>query len=106
MRKFLTLLIVLFAALSVASCYTTSGSGDILEPGQIDKSKSTKVTFYHAMGQANQEVIQDIIDRFQVEMFEQYGVNVVVEQTSQGDYDTLRQTIASSIAAGNQPTSP
>ena len=104
MRKFLTLLIVLFAALSVASCYTTSGSGDILEPGQIDKSKSTKVTFYHAMGQANQEVIQDIIDRFQVEMFEQYGVNVVVEQTSQGDYDTLRQTIASSIAAGNQPT--
>ena len=57
MRKFLTLLIVLFAALSVASCYTTSGSGDILEPGQIDKSKSTKVTFYHAMGQANQEVI-------------------------------------------------
>ena len=104
MRKFLTLLIVLFAAFSVVSCGGTTTKDGILDPSQIDKSKQTVVTFYHAMGAANQEVIQDIIDRFQEDMFEQYGVNVVVEQTSQGDYDTLRQTIAAGIAAGKQPT--
>lgn len=104
MKKFLTLLIMLIAFVSVASCGPNTTTGGILEPDQIDKSKETVVTFYHAMGQANQAVIQDIIDNFQEDMYKQYGVRVVVEQTSQGDYDTLRQTIASSIASGDQPT--
>ena len=105
MKKFLTLLVMLIALVSVASCGPVNGgTGGILEPDQIDKSKETVVTFYHAMGQANQAVIQDIIDNFQEDMYKQYGVRVTVEQTSQGDYDTLRQTIASSIASGDQPT--
>lgn len=104
MKKFLTLLVMLIALVSVASCGPTQQNGEILDPSQIDTSKETVVTFYHANGAALQEVIQDIIDRFEEEMYKQYGVRVTVEQTSQGDYDTLRQTIASSIAAGNQPT--
>ena len=105
MKKFLTLLVMLIALVSVASCGPKPGpSGELLEPDQIDKSKETVVTFYHAMGQANQEVIQDIIDKFQADMYAQYGVRVTVEQTSQGDYDTLRQTIASSFSVGEQPT--
>ena len=105
MKKFLTLLIMLIALVSVASCGgNTNNSGDILEPDQIDKSKETVVTFYHAMGAANQAVIQAIIENFQEDMYEQYGVRVTVEQTSQGDYDTLRQTIASSLSVGEQPT--
>ena len=102
MKKFLTLLIVLVAALSVASCGGTGGNdngGD-----KIDPSKEVVVTFYHAMGAANQAVIQAIIDEFEIEMKKQYNVDVTVEQTSQGDYDTLRQTISSAIAAGTQPT--
>ena len=105
MKKFLTLLVMLIALLSVASCTPNNGTKDgILEPGDIDKSKETVVTFYHANGADIQVVIQDIIDKFEEEMYKQYGVRVTVEQTSQGDYDTLRQTIASSIASGNQPT--
>ena len=106
MKKFLTLLVMLIALVSVASCVNNQGAGGdgILSPDKIDKSKETVVTFYHANGAAIQEVLQDIIDNFQEEMYKQYGVRVVVEQTSQGDYDTLRQTIASSIASGNQPT--
>lgn len=104
MKKFLTLLIMLIALVSVASCAPTTQNGEILDPSQIDTSKETVVTFYHANGANLQVVIQDIIDRFEEEMYKQYGVRVTVEQTSQGDYDTLRQTIASSIAAGNQPT--
>lgn len=100
MKKFLTLLIVLVAALSVASCGQTGGGDD----GKIDTSKDVVVTFYHAMGADNQKVIQAIIDEFEVEMKKQYNVDVTVEQTSQGDYDTLRQTISSAIAAGTQPT--
>ncbi len=105
MKKFLTILIMLIALVSVASCVNNPvPEGGVLEPDQIDTSKETVVTFYHANGAAIQEVIQEIIDNFQEDMYEQYGVRVVVEQTSQGDYDTLRQTIASSIASGNQPT--
>lgn len=105
MKKFLTLLIMLIALVSVASCGNNPvPEGGVLEPDQIDTSKETVVTFYHANGAAIQEVIQEIIDDFQEDMYEQYGVRVTVEQTSQGDYDTLRQTIASSIASGNQPT--
>lgn len=104
MKKFLTLLIVLISLVSVASCGKKGNDSGVLEPDQIDKSKAVTVTFYHAMGAANQEVIQDIIENFQEDMYAQYGVRVTVEQTSQGDYDTLRQTIASSIASGNQPT--
>ena len=105
MKKFLTLLVMLIALLSVASCTPNNGTKDgILEPGDIDKSKETVVTFYHANGADIQVVIQDIIDKFEEEMYKQYGVRVTVEQTSQGDYDTLRQTIASSIASGNQAT--
>ena len=102
MKKLLTLLIVLVAAVSVASCGGGNNNGG--EIGGIDTSKNVTVTFYHAMGAANQAVIQSIIDDFQVDMKKQYGVNVTVEQTSQGDYDTLRQTISSAIAAGTQPT--
>lgn len=104
MKKFLTLLVMLIALVSVASCGPTPQPDGILDPSQIDTSKETVVTFYHANGANLQVVIQDIIDRFEEEMYKQYGVRVTVEQTSQGDYDTLRQTIASSIAAGNQPT--
>ena len=105
MKKFLTLLVMLIALVSVASCVNNGGNTTgILSPDQIDTSKETVVYFYHANGANLQVVIQDIIDRFEEEMYKQYGVRVTVEQTSQGDYDTLRQTIASSIAAGNQPT--
>ncbi len=105
MKKFLTLLIALIALVSVASCIgPVAGTDGILDPSQIDTSKETVVRFYHANGANLQVVIQDIIDRFEEAMYKQYGVRVTVEQTSQGDYDTLRQTIASSIATGNQPT--
>ena len=107
MKKFFSLLL-LVVCLTLVSC---GGGGnrrpvdnDILRPDQIDKSKPVEVEFYHAMGQDKQAVIQNIIDRFQVEMNEKYGVNVTVKQVSYGDYDTLRKTVASSIAANEQPT--
>lgn len=76
----------------------------VLNPKYIDTSKVTVVTFYHSMGSQNQQVIQDIIDDFEEEMYIKYGVTVTVDQRYVGDYDTLRDTIAYSIATGVQPT--
>lgn len=77
----------------------------ILLPSQLDTTKETVVTFYHAMGSSsNQAVIKDIIDNFEEEMYTKYGVRVTVEQSYMGNYDTLRNTIAASIASGTQPT--
>lgn len=106
MKKFFTLMAVVAVACTLVSCKggKPTHDGTILAPDQIDTSKDITITFYHAMGAANQAVIQTIADNFSEEMKEKYGVNVKVEQTSQGDYTTLRKTIASAIAAGDQPT--
>lgn len=76
----------------------------VLNPAYIDTSKETVVIFYHAMGAKNQQLIQDIIDNFEEEMYTKYGVRVTVDQRGLGDYDTLRNTIAAGIASGVQPT--
>ena len=107
MKKFLTILIAAVALFALVSCNNgkNSGySGDILPVDSIDASKTTKITFMHAMGQENQKVIQHIADNFIQDMQAQYGVTIEFEQISQGDYTTLRKTIAAGISAGDQPT--
>lgn len=111
MKKFLTLIVMLFVLTSVAACSggnNNSGSkpvdNDILPVDQIDKSKKIEISFYHAMGQTNQAVMESIAEKYTAEMKEVYGVDVTVNFSNQGNYDTLRKTIAASIAAGTQPT--
>lgn len=106
MKKFLTVFIAVIALFALVSCNGNSGSvdNDILKPEDIDTSKEITVKFYHAMGQNNQAVIEEIGNRFSAEMKELYNVNVKLEQTSYNDYVTLRKTISSNIAAGDQPT--
>ncbi len=106
MKKFLTSIIVLIAVLSLVACGNNGGgnnNGDILSVDQIDTSKKIDIPFYHAMGDANEKVMQSIADKFSVDMKKQYGVDVTVTFTSQGNYDTLRKTIAAAISAGDQP---
>lgn len=106
MKKFLTSIMVLVAIVSLAACNGGSNNytGEILSPDQIDTSKKVELSFYHAMGDKNEKVMQKIADKFSVEMKKQYGVDVTVTFTGQGNYDTLRKTIAASISAGDQPT--
>lgn len=107
MKKFLTSIIVLIAVVSLVACGGGGNGGyssDILSPDQIDTSKKVELSFYHAMGDSNEKVMQSIADKFSVEMKKQYGVDVTVTFTSQGNYDTLRKTIAAAISAGDQPT--
>jgi len=104
MKKLLSFLMVLVAVFMVVGCgNTNTGNGDTpKEPEEIavfDPSTEVTVKFWHAMGQANQKIIAEIITRF-----EKLYPNIKVEQTSLNDYTTLRDTISSGIAANELPT--
>lgn len=109
MKKFLALIVMLIALTSLAACgNNNSGNNivdnDILPVDQIDPSKKVELSFYHYMGQKNEEVMKNIADKFSAEMKKTYNVDVTVTFSGQGNQDTLRKTIAAAIAAGTQPT--
>ncbi|MBQ8293000.1 MAG: extracellular solute-binding protein [Bacilli bacterium] len=90
MKKILCIIALLFASVSLAAC----GGND----SGVVEGKTT-ITFWHAMGQANQAIIQEMIDSFEqaYPMFE-------VEQLSQGGYTDLRDKILYSVPVGEAPT--
>lgn len=57
------------------------------------------ITFWHAMGQKNQAVIDEIITEFNKEY-----PNIHVEHANQGGYTDLRDKILTTLASGNSPT--
>ena len=81
MKKLLCLMALLVASVSLVGCVITPPTTGPADP--VDGK--TQITFWHAMGQANQAVIQQMIDSFEkaYPMFD-------VEQTSQGGYTDLR----------------
>ena len=91
MKKFLCLIALLFASVGLVGCVIPG-----VTPGATGK---TTITFWHAMGQSNQVIIQEMIDSFEkaYPMFE-------VEQYSQGGYTDLRDKILNSIPVGEAPT--
>jgi len=95
MKKFLCFLFVSLFALSLASCNIGGGTGT--GDGGDDDDRIT-VTFWHAMGQANQTIISKMIASFE-EKYPEYKV----EQASQGGYTDLLDKIKSNIKAGSGP---
>ncbi len=95
MKKLLCLMALLVASVSLVGCVLPTPG-----PGPSDPvDGKTQITFWHAMGQANQEVIQKMIDSFEkaYPMFD-------VEQVSQGGYTDLRDKILYSVPVGEGPT--
>ena len=95
MKKLLCLMALLVASVSLVGCVITPPTTGPEDP--VDGK--TQITFWHAMGQANQAVIQQMIDSFEkaYPMFD-------VEQTSQGGYTDLRDKILYSVPVGEGPT--
>ena len=95
MKKLLCLMALLVASVSLVGCVLPTPTPG---PGETVDGK-TQITFWHAMGQANQAVIQQMIDSFEkaYPMFD-------VEQTSQGGYTDLRDKILYSVPVGEGPT--
>ena len=97
MKKLLSSLFVLFFALTLVAC-DMGGTGGTGTGGEPTDDK-IQVTFWHAMGQANQKIIQEMIDSF-----EKLYPEVHVEQVSQGGYDDLLDKVKNNIKAGTTPT--
>ncbi len=87
MKKFLSFLFVLFIGFTLVACQG---------PTTDDR---VQVTFWHAMGAANQAVIDEMIESFEAKY-----PNVHVTQANQGGYDELRDKVNNSIIAGTMPT--
>ena len=90
MKKFLSFLFVLFFGFTMVACTPGTGTGD---------DDKIVVTFWHAMGTANQGYIAEMIETFEAKY-----PGVKVEQASQGGYDELLDKVKNNIKAGTTPT--
>lgn len=90
MKKFLSFLFVLFFGFTMVACTPGTGTGD---------EDKIVVTFWHAMGTANQGYIAEMIETFEAKY-----PGVKVEQASQGGYDELLDKVKNNIKAGTTPT--
>ena len=108
MKKLLSFVCIFTALFLVVGCgggdnengEGTSGMHELLDLSEADlKTLSAEVTFWHAMGQSNQVVIDKII-----KVFNEVYPNIKVTHSSQGGYTDLRDKIAKGIRIGNKPT--
>ena len=105
MKKILSFVLI-FAALFLTVGCEAGGGGNVKKNNEIPeyteeelKNLKADVTFWHAMGQANQAAIDKII-----KSFNKLYPNITVTQASQGGYTDLRDKVLKSVRAGNQPT--
>lgn len=87
--------VALLGAVVLTGCGGTNTSDYVGDPTQL----SATVTFWHTMGQANQDVLNAMIAEFN----EVYP-NIKIEHSIQGGYDELRDKVSSAIPAGTTPT--
>ena len=109
MKKLLSLLLVFAAMFTVVGCggknnddddNKTNGMHELLNLSEQElKDLSAEVTFWHAMGQSNQVVIDKII-----KVFNEIYPNIKVTHSSQGGYTDLRDKISKGIRIDNKPT--
>ena len=95
MKKFLSALFIFVFLFTVVSCGEMPG-GNPNQPG--GKDDKIVVTFWHAMGQENQVIIESMI-----ESFEEKYPEVDVQQANQGGYPDLLGKIKDNIKAGAGP---
>lgn len=96
------LLIAMLAAAMLGflqGCKKTGVAADFVMPeGGFDTEKQITITFYHSMGAALQEILNDAIADFNA-----IYPNITVEHESLGDYNGVRDQVKTEIAVGNQP---
>jgi multiple sugar transport system substrate-binding protein len=99
MKKLLSLLVLLVALFVVAGCDNTNlKDNEIVIPEDLT-TDPISITFWHAMGQANALIIEELIADFN-----EIYPNITVTQASQGGYTDLRDKITKAITAGTEPT--
>ena len=102
MKKIVSVLLLvclMLSLLSMAGCKKTQSMGGVFEvpEGGYDGSEVT-ITFYHTMG-AN---LREVLDKYIAEFNKLYP-NIHIKHEQVGDYDAVRDQIATEITVGNQP---
>ena len=114
MKKILALVLAVVLTFGMMATMTACGGGGSSTPsgggkpqasadfqipeGGFDTTKPVTIKFYHQMGAALQEILNNAIADFN-----KLYPNITVEHASYGDYDGVRDQIKTEISVGNQP---
>ena len=102
MKKRLIALFLILAmtvvTLALTSCNKPNGPADDVSDFVFDTSTPVTITFYHTMGEA----LREILDQYIVKFNELYP-NIKVEHKQVGGYDDVREQIKTEITVGDQP---
>ena len=99
-----SILLAVLLLTCVAGVLTSCGGGKkqtadfVMPEGGFDTETPVTIKFYHSMGAALQEILNETIVEFN-----QIYPNITVEHESLGDYDGIRNQIKTEIAVGGQP---
>ena len=100
----LLLVVVLLTGVigSLTSCDFGKNPGPaadfVMPEGGFDTTKPVTIKFYHSMGAALQEILNETIEEFN-----KIYPNITIEHESYGDYNGVRDQIKTEISVGNQP---
>ena len=86
---------------SLTGCFgkpATQATDFVMPEGGFDTQTPITIKFYHSMGAALQEILNETIVEFN-----KIYPNITVEHESLGDYDGVRNQIKTEIAVGGQP---
>jgi len=70
----------------------------------IPTAEPIEITFWHVYGESKGALLDEQIAEFTQMMLDDYGVTVVIEAVSQGDYTSIRNNTLNAITAGITPT--
>ena len=97
----LLLVVVLLTGIvgTLTGCIDKTEAADFVMPeGGFDTNTPVTIKFYHSMGAALQEILNETIAEFNL-----LYPNITIEHESLGDYDGVRNQIKTEIAVGGQP---
>ena len=114
MKRIIALVLAVVLAFGMMAMLTACGGGESkpsgggkkpvasadfqIPEGGFDTTKPVTIKFYHQMGAALQEILNNAIADFN-----QIYPNITVEHATYGDYNGVRDQIKTEISVGNQP---
>ena len=99
-KRLITISALLAMGITLVGCKGNGGKDSNYVPFSGDPTKlDCTVTFWHTMGQANQEKLNRMIEGFN----EKYP-NIKIEHAAQGGYDDIKEKLSAAIPAGTTPT--
>ena len=105
MKKIISsILLAVLLVTCMAGALTSCGGGKkptadfVMPEGGFDTETPVTIKFYHSMGAALQEILNETIVEFN-----KIYPNITIEHESLGDYDGIRNQIKTEIAVGGQP---